>query len=62
MVEGHRWTDMPRRLYACASAEKTGPGALPAGHRQGSRRHLAFGQPSQHRIVRRDETGRNVHA
>ena len=58
MVEGHGRTDTPRKLNARASGAMTGAGALPAAHRQGSRRRLAFGTPGRHRIRRRDETGR----
>lgn len=60
MVEGHSRTDMTRRLNSRASAAKTGTDALPTGHRQESRQHLAFGRPGRHRIGRRDGTGRNV--
>jgi hypothetical protein len=38
----------------------TAPGNRPAGRRQGSGRHLAFGTPGKHRTGRRDETGRNT--
>ena len=60
MVEGHRRTDVPWRLNARAFTAMTGVGAVPAVHRQESRRHLALGTPGRRRTGRRDETSRNV--
>lgn len=58
MVEGLRRTNMPRRLNTRASAVMTGAGAVLAGHRQGLRRHLVFGQPGSHRTGYRNGTSR----